>query len=162
MGHGLLYFDTRCPFGLRSSVLVCQRTTRAVIHVFTKEGYSADVYLDNFYGAEHPADSHFTFTCLQDLFDELGLQSSPEKDCHPSKRMICLGILVDTEKMLFKVAADRLSHLKTELLQWTQFSTFNTASIAIVTRETVICHSLCSARPDIYVPPFKSLAQFAF
>ena len=38
--------------------------------------------------------------------------------------MICLGILVDTEKMLFKVAADRLSHLKTELLRWTQFSTF--------------------------------------
>ena len=124
MGHGLLYFDTRCPFGLRSSALVCQRTTRAVIHVFTKEGYSADVYLDDFYRAEHPADSHLAFACLQDLFDELGLQSSPEKDCHPSKRMICLGILVDTEKMLFKVAADRLSHLKTELLQWTQFSTF--------------------------------------
>ena len=35
------------------------------------------------------------------------------------------------------------------------------ASIAIVTRETVICHSLRPPRPDIYVPPFKSLAQFA-
>ena len=124
MGYGLLYFDTRCPFGLRSSALVCQRTTRAVTHVFAKEGYSADVYLDDFYGAEHPADSHFAFACLQDLFDELGLQSSPEKDCHPSKRMICLGILVDTEKMVVEVPADRLSDLKTELLQWTQFSTF--------------------------------------
>ena len=124
MGHGLLYFDTRCPFGLRSSALVCQRTTRAVIHIFTKEGYTADVYLDDFYGTEHPADSHFAFARLQDLFDELGLQSSPEKDCHPSTRMVCLGILVDTEKMLFEVPADRLSDLKTELLQWTQFSTF--------------------------------------
>ena len=38
--------------------------------------------------------------------------------------MICLGILVDTEKMLFEVPADCLSDLKTELLQWTQFSTF--------------------------------------
>ena len=38
--------------------------------------------------------------------------------------MICLGILVDTDKMLFEVPADRLSDLKTELLQWTQFSTF--------------------------------------
>ena len=37
-----------------------------------------------------------------------------------------------------------------------------TASIAIVTRETVICHSLRPARPDIYVTPFKSLAQFSF
>ena len=73
--------------------------------------------------------------------------------------MICLGILVDTEKMLFEVPADRLSDLKTELLPWTQFSTF---TIAIVTRETVICHSLRPARPDIYVTHFKSIAQFAF
>ena len=82
MWDGLLYFDTRFPFGL-----------------------------------------HFAFAHLQDLFDELGLQSSPEKDCHPSTRMICLGILVDTEKMLFEVLGDRLSDLETELLQWTQFLT---------------------------------------
>ena len=124
MWDGLLYFDTTFPFGLHLSALVCQQTTREVIHVFTKEGYTADVYLNDFYGAEHPADSHFAFACLQDLFDELGLQSSPEKDYHPSTRMICLGILVDTEKMLFEVLRDRLSDLKTELLQWTQFSTF--------------------------------------
>ena len=61
MWDGLLYFNTRCPFGLRSSALVCQRTTRAVIHVFTKEGYTADLYLDDFYGAEHPTDFHFPF-----------------------------------------------------------------------------------------------------
>ena len=48
MWDGILYFHTRCPFGLRSSALVCQRTTRAVIRVFTKEGYTADVYLDDF------------------------------------------------------------------------------------------------------------------
>ena len=100
------------------------RCRLAVIHIFTKEGYTDDVYLDDFYGAEHPADSHFAFARVQDLFDELGLQSSSEKDCHPSTRMICLGILADTEKMLFEVPADRLSDLKTELLQWTQFSTF--------------------------------------
>ena len=88
---------------------------------FTKEGYTADVY---FYGAEHPADVHLAFARLQDLFDELGLQSSPEKDSHPSTRMICLGILVDTAQMLFEVPKDRLFDLQTELLQWTQFSTF--------------------------------------
>ena len=38
--------------------------------------------------------------------------------------MICLGILVDTQKMLFEAPADRLSDLKTELFQWTHFSTF--------------------------------------
>ena len=100
---GLLYFDTRCPFGLRSSALGCQRTTRAVINVFTKEGCTADIYLNDFYGAEHPADSYSTFARLQDLFDELGLQSSLQKDRHPPTTMICLGILVDTKKILFEV-----------------------------------------------------------
>ena len=80
--------------------------------------------LRRFLRSRTPADSHFAFARFQDLFDELGLQSPPEKDCRPSTRMICLGILVDTEKMLFEVPADRLSDLKTELLQWTQFSTF--------------------------------------
>ena len=52
--NGRLYFDTRCPFGLRTSAMICQRTTSAVICIFTQHGYKADVYLDNFYGAERP------------------------------------------------------------------------------------------------------------
>ena len=67
--------------------------------------------------------------------DELRLQSSSEKDCHPSTRMICLGILVDTEKMLFEVLADCLSDLKTELLQWTQFSTFTRRQLQLLPRK---------------------------
>ena len=66
------FFDTRCPFGLRSPVLICQRTTRAVIHVFTNGGYTADVYLNNFYGTEHLSTASAAFERLQELFDELG------------------------------------------------------------------------------------------
>lgn len=105
--------------------MICQQTTRAVIRVFTQEGYSADVYLDDFYGAEIPSVAHVAFDRLQELFDELGLQSSPEKDCQPSTRMVCLGILVDTEQMLFEVPKDRVIELHTELLQWTKFNNFS-------------------------------------
>ena len=66
------FFDTRCPFGLRSPVLICQRTTRAVIHVFTNGGYTADAYLNNFYGTEHLSTASAAFERLQELFDELG------------------------------------------------------------------------------------------
>ena len=52
--NGRLYFNTRCPFGLRTSAIICQRTTSAVIYIFTQHGYTADVYLDDFYGAERP------------------------------------------------------------------------------------------------------------
>ena len=47
-----LYFHTRFPFGLRSATMVCQRVTKAVIHILTIEGYLADVFIDDFYGVE--------------------------------------------------------------------------------------------------------------
>ena len=36
--NGRLYFDTRCPFGLQTSAMICQRTTSAVIYIFTQHG----------------------------------------------------------------------------------------------------------------------------
>ena len=66
---GRLYFDTRCPFGLRTSAMICQRTTSAVIYIFTQRGYTADVYLDDFYGVERPNRASNAFHELQSLFD---------------------------------------------------------------------------------------------
>jgi len=116
--NGGFYFDLRCPFGLRSSAMICQRTTSAVINIFTKQGYTADVYLDDFYGAEEPCQATQAFTTLQTLFDNLGLQSSPEKDCSPSTNMVCLGIKVDTVNFSLHVPQDRINDLLQELFTW--------------------------------------------
>lgn len=37
--RNMLYFDTRCPFGLKTSAMICQRTTKAVVHCFTQAGF---------------------------------------------------------------------------------------------------------------------------
>jgi len=116
--QGRFYFDTHCPFGLRSSAMICQRTTKAVVHIFTGQGFSADVYLDDFYGAEYPSLAFQAFSQLGQLFQQLGLDSSPEKDTPPSTRMICLGILVDTEAFTLEVPASRLEDLRVELNLW--------------------------------------------
>ena len=68
---------------------------------------------------------------------------------------------MDTERVLFEVPEDRLSDLQTELLQWTQFFDLHTATIAIITREIVLCHSLRPVRPDICVTPFKLFAHLS-
>ena len=94
--QGKCYFDTRCPFGLRSSAMICQRTTKAVFHIFTDQGFLADAYLDDFYGAEYPSLAASAFFQLSQLFHQLGLDSAPDKDSPPSTSMICLGIFVDT------------------------------------------------------------------
>lgn len=116
--NGRLYFDTRCPFGLRTSAMICQRTTSAVIYIFTQRGYTADVYLDDFYGAECPDGAFNAFHELQSLFDRLGLQASPEKDCPPATTMICLGIEVDTNTFCLRVPRERLDDLLLELQHW--------------------------------------------
>ena len=103
------YFDTRCPFGLRTSAMICQRTTKAVIYIFTQSDFSADVYLDDFYGAEVPALANTAFATLQTLFDSLGLVSSPDKDSPPAVEMVCLGILVNTEDLTLRVPVPGVS-----------------------------------------------------
>ena len=112
---GKLYFDTRCPFGLRSSAMICQRSTSAVVHMFTKTGFLADVYLDDFYGAEISSRAQQAFDQLGDLFIKLGLDSSPEKDCPPATTMVCLGILVNTVTFTLEVPPARVTELLAEL-----------------------------------------------
>jgi len=116
--NGAYYFDLRCPFGLRSSAMICQRTTSAVIHILTQFGFTADVYLDDFYGAEESTRSTEAYNTLQSLFDQLGLQSSPEKDCFPSTNMVCLGIEVDTVNFSLSVPQERVDDLLQELATW--------------------------------------------
>ena len=116
--NNMLYFDTRCPFGLRTSAMICQRTTKAVVHCFTKSGFSADVCLDDFYGADVPARAPQAFQSLKELLHELGLQTSPDKDCPPSTNMVCLGVEVDSEHFTLSVTEDRVQDLLTELSSW--------------------------------------------
>ena len=52
--NNLLSFGTRCPFGLKTSAMICQCTTKAVVHCFTQLGFLAGGYLNDFYGADLP------------------------------------------------------------------------------------------------------------
>ena len=122
--NNLLYFDTRCPFGLKTSAMICQRTTKAVVHCFTQLGFLADVYLDDFYGADLPARASTAFTSLKQLLQELGLQTSPDKDSPPSTKMVCLGIDVDSEEMSLSVPPFRVQELLQELSLWSQRSRY--------------------------------------
>ena len=44
--------------------MICQRSTKAVIYIFTQAGFSADVYLDDFYGAQRPSLAENAFATL--------------------------------------------------------------------------------------------------
>ena len=120
--NNLLYFDTRCPFGLKTSAVICQRTTKVDVHCFTQLGFLVDIYLDDFYGADSPARASTAFTSLRQLLQELGLQTSPDKDSPPSTKLVCLGINVNSEEMSLSVPTFRVQELLQELSLWSQRS----------------------------------------
>ena len=115
---GSIYFHTSLPFGLRSATLICQRTTKSVVHILNNEGISVDVYIDDFYSAESPSRSNQSFQRMNSLFTELGLLASQEKDVPPCHQMLCLGIWIDTLDMTLSVPAFRVSELQQELQKW--------------------------------------------
>ena len=143
--QGKFYFDTCCPFGLHSSALICQRTTQAVVHTFNEHGFSADVYLDDFYRAKYPSLASQAFSQLGQLFQQLGLDSFPEKDTPPSTSMICLGILVDTEAFTLEVPLHVLRSYEPNL-QSVKILQFYQEAASIPSWEALICHSVCQAR----------------
>ena len=137
--NDLFYFDTRCPFGLKTSTMICQRTTKAVMHCFTQLGFLADVYLDDFYGAELPGRATTAFTSLKQLLQDLGLQTSPDKDSPPSIKMVCLGIDVDSDELSLSVPPFRVQELLQELSLWSQRPHY---TLTVFTGKAFIRHRL--------------------
>lgn len=121
---GSLYFHTVMPFGLRSATLACQRTTKAVAHILNNQGLLVDVYIDDFYGAESKEHANLSFDCMSQVFNDLGLQTSPEKDVPPTHEMTCLGVQVNTLAMTLTVPEFRLQELQDELSHWLDKSSF--------------------------------------
>ena len=63
--NDLLYFHVVLPFGLRSAVLICLRTTKAVIFILTKDNnILVNVYIDDFFGAATAVNSCCCFKNL--------------------------------------------------------------------------------------------------
>ena len=121
---GFMYFHTAMPFGLRSATLACQRTTKAVVYMLNKQGVLVDVYIDDFYGADSADHAHASYARMIKLINDLGLQTSPEKDVPPTHEMICLGVTVNTLTMTMTVPEFRLKDLHDDLSCWLNKSHF--------------------------------------
>ena len=114
------YFDVVLPFGLCSATPACQRTTNAIAHIFHSFfGHDCINYIDDFGGAESTfEDASLAFSDLERLFTDLGLQSSPSKDCPPSTRMVFLGLTYDTVTLTIAVPPDKLQDTADLIRAW--------------------------------------------
>ena len=98
--------------GLRSAAFLCQRVTNAIAYIARNNGVSVSNYLDDFGGVEVKDSATEAFLKLRGILKQSGLVESPTKACWPNVRMIFLGIMVDTERMVLEVSPDRLQELQ--------------------------------------------------
>ena len=115
-----IYFHFVLPFGGRSCILCCQRTTKSVVYILEKENISADIYIDNFFGVEMPELADMVFCRIKELFKELHLEVAIDKDVPPTHKMLCLGVMVDALELTLSVPEFRIAELTDELERWTK------------------------------------------
>ena len=116
--NGELYIDATLTMGLRSAAFLCQRVTNAIAYIARNNGVSVSNYLDDFGGVEVKDSATEAFLKLRGILKQSGLVESPTKACWPNVRMVFLGIMVDTERMVLEVSPDRLQELHGLLQGW--------------------------------------------
>ena len=101
--RGKLYLDRVLAMGLRTAGIACQRATNILVYICKQSGVEILTYLDDLGGAEVEERAQWTFEFLGELLKKLGFTESVAKACAPATRMVFLGIMFDTVKMVMEV-----------------------------------------------------------
>ena len=109
-----------------------------------------DVYIDDFFGAATVEEAPFVYNRLLFLLRELGLEISPENCFEPSTRMVCLGIIFDTELLIISVPEDKIVKLKEELCTLLSRLTFTKRQLQSLLGKLSYQYSLRSTRENFY------------
>ena len=140
--RGELFIDVKLTMGLRSAAYLCQRVTNAIAFIAKKHGVSVSNYLDDFGGVEVREAAPAAFLKLREIIGECGAVEAIQKACTPGPRMVFLGILINTEKMVQEVSPDRLQELHKLLQCWlvkSSASKKQTQSLIWVLQFVAIC-----------------------
>ena len=120
--EGKYYFDTRLPFGGRSSPFIFNNFADALtwIVVFICGIPSVLHYLDDFF-VTAPKTSHLCSTyvdSIKHIFSHLGVPIADDKLQGPTTRITYLGIEIDSNDMVTRLPKEKLIDLKACLTLW--------------------------------------------
>ena len=92
------YVDTCVPFGTRHGSQIFQR----------QRGFRVMDYIDDYVGFGMSRVARVSFASLFDLMKYLGLTISDKKLIPPSIQVVCLGVLIDTERGTVSIPPKKL------------------------------------------------------
>ena len=117
--HNDYYFDGSLAFGYRHGSVFFQRCSDAIRYIMKNYGFHTIFnYIDDLIYVGLPHEIHQSFTFLQHLLQDLGLEVSPSKLIAPATQVVCLGILVDTVTQTISIPKDKLQQIKDICFSW--------------------------------------------
>ena len=107
------FFDTRLPFGAKSSPEIFHRLTQSVRRMMARRGFqSIVVYLDDFLIiGKTQAECQEAFSVLLKLLQDLGFQISWHKVIGPTQKLVFLGVELDTYRCEMALPPAKLAKL---------------------------------------------------
>lgn len=111
--HFTYMYDTRLPFGAKSSPEIFHRLTQSVRRMMARKGFhSVVVYLDDFLViGQTKEECQLAFDTLLQLLQNLGFQISWHKVLHPTQNLVFLGVELNTLKCEMALPQDKLEDL---------------------------------------------------
>lgn len=107
------FYDTRLPFGAKSSPEIFHRLTQAVRRMMARRGFNAVVvYLDDFLViAPTQQACQVAYSTLLQLLQDLGFTISWRKVVGPTQKLVFLGIELDTQQCTMALPPTKLAEL---------------------------------------------------
>ena len=92
-------------------------------HVMHQKGFCVIDYIDDCIGVGFPDVARASFASLFNLMNELGLTISDSRLVAPSTKVVCLGVLIDTENGTVSIPPDKLRQINDTVRHWSQRTT---------------------------------------
>ena len=114
-----VYFESRLPFGLRSSCLNAQRVTNAVILIYnTKSRAFVAGYIDDCVGCSIVEFAITDYSSFRSLNRELGLTTTDPKCVAPCFALVWIGLECDTKDMVLRIPEEKRLRIVQFLQAW--------------------------------------------
>ena len=113
-----LYFNTVLPMGMVTSSFIMQTISNAIAFITQQKSVHVFVYVDDFFGADHPDLAPQAFDILGDIIAQLGIPKAVDKAVLPTTDMVCLGTGISSTHMHLYITRDCVQELMFELERW--------------------------------------------
>lgn len=118
--HETYMYDTRLPFGAKTSPEIFHRLTQSVRRMMSRKGFpNLVVYLDDFFVTGSTLNHcQRAFDTLYNLLCDLGFSISNRKVVPPTQRLTFLGVQLDTTDCTMTLPKDKLKECHNVILSF--------------------------------------------